>query len=157
MSVSVLHTVLLSAIPCINLELPYPIASANWVCHECPKHSCICCSILVNMTGATCTASSEHPGYECRKAFDGSLTPGTNEWSSYGDGDNAWILITFPHQLYITEVTLVQRCFYGDQSSIVRMEFGARSTGNLVSMHCMQYTIRTNGVTRNYNSYFNIF
>ncbi len=90
-------------------------------------------SLLVVMTRATCTASSELIGYECEKAFDGSLTPGTNEWSSDGDGANAWILITLPYRMYITEVTLAQRCGGGDQSSVVQMEFDDSSTGDLVS------------------------
>lgn len=50
---------------------------------------------LVDMTGATCTASStQGANFACDKAYDG--LPGISDWASSGQGVGAWIEITFP-------------------------------------------------------------
>ena len=48
--------------------------------------------------GATCTASSEHDGFPCTNAIDGSLS---TDFASQWQGVGLWINITFPSLVHI--------------------------------------------------------
>ncbi len=96
----------------------------------------LCISFLVNMSGATCEASSmETSSFACWKAIDGNIIPRTNEWATQNDGADGWINITLARRWCITQIILYQRCGTFDQAETLQIDFDVGDTGILVSVH----------------------
>lgn len=95
-------------------------------------------NVALQNQGTTCKASSNYPGFTCYHAIDGRLGDGPNaEWASYGDGTNAWITLTLPHEYWIVKMKITPRRFDFDRAKEVKVSFDSTQMEVYLIFECV--------------------